>query len=333
MTRALLLVLAAASAACSDPLCGTGTVKDGRLCVLTVDAGQECCGPGTHMDETSTCIPDEPPRVCGELCTWEHTVDGVTYCDVPPPSCGSMPCPPPGPGHVTVCGSVLDAETGTTFVPVTGLPCSAENPGGACVLNLRFRDRLDLGAGVIAPTQLRFTDCGRFAVELPEPASGVLAIILDDDGSKYVPSMFVQYAPEGTLRNDLTLHAVRRDTDALWVATAGDPFDGVSFSERGAHLLLLQYGYDPVAGVTVGNGTTFYFGDAEADIRSTVDPETSSTGANGAALRVDSSVGATASGGEATGCHWDPLPLGIVPGYVWVEPSLLVTDMFEETCP
>jgi hypothetical protein len=196
-----------------------------------------------------------------------------------------------------------------------------------------------LGTGApidLVPGDLTFDDCGRFAaIDIDEPASGVLAILVGDSVAvnQHVPSFAVFPAPEGTRRNDLLVYSVRAEADVWWTATAGNPFGGESFSQRGGHLLLLQHGEDPVAGVTVGNGELFYFGDDDPELRSSIDPDATATGVNGAALRVDSSIGATATGAETSGCVWDPLPFGTVPGHVWVETVLLEDAVNQDTCP
>ena len=149
-----------------------------------------------------------------------------------------------------------------------------------------------------------------------------------------MPALTIVHAPEGTLRNDLTPYVVRTDTDVWWTATAGDPFSGESFSQRGVHLLLMKHGNAPVAGVEVSNGQVFYFADTDLAVRSTVDPDATATGVDGAALRVDSTIGAEVTGGEPPGCAWSPLPFGTIPGYVWVETSLAVTSMPpDDICP
>ena len=76
----------------------------------------------------------------------------------------------------------------------------------------------------------------------------------------------------------------------------------------------------------------YYFSDQDEQL-TTVDPDLDSTGPNGAALLVNSSLGDHAGvGGEAAGCTWEAaLATSQIPGVVFVQEKRLV-DSSGETC-
>jgi hypothetical protein len=171
-------------------------------------------------------------------------------------------------------------------------------------------------------------DCGFFSARnVTAPSLGFLALVTDDapgGPDRHVESASFFPAVGGQRIAEQRLFVVRRNTDAHWTATAGDPFGGLTFSERGAHLGLFEHGGTPTAGVSItvnGNPvpqSTFYFSDASAR-RSTVDAALVNTASNGAALVVDTDlVTHSGLGGEPPGCRWTETIADAIPGVITV---------------
>jgi hypothetical protein len=119
---------------------------------------------------------------------------------------------------------------------------------------------------------------------------------------------------------------VRITTDAAWTSTAGDPFDGASFAEKGviAGIFLLEG--VPVEGMVLKRdpdgvvpADDFYFSDANPLTRTTVDPLQDATGPNGTALMVNSgAVYHLAQGYVPDHCYWGAELAKSLPGAVVV---------------
>jgi hypothetical protein len=330
-----LILLLAAIGGCDSPICGDGTIERGRQCVVLVDAGPAtCCGPGTHEDPELGCVPDEV-RTC-DACAFPVLLDdGLVHCFGHGDGC-PVPCPPPGPGNVSVCGRMVDVETGASIDDGNGdgSPCDPSDPAetGPCSLAIRFYAALDLADGDAAelvPYALHFNNCGDFSAEVEEPSVGFLAVVVDDAAAAddHAAAVVVLPAQAGVRHDDVTLFGLRRTTDIAWTTAAGDPFAGQTFAQQGAELLLFRYGDDPVGGVTVGNGEVFYFADNDPAQRALLDPALTATAVNGAALRAGSMASASASGSEPDGCDWSPLPWGGTPGFVRVDDVHAVNDL------
>ncbi len=335
MNRRVLVGAMLLSAGCGDSaLCGTGTILEGTQCVLVTDAGQpsQCCGTGTELDPALGCVPVES-RQCGD-CSWPIREGNIIECD-DGDGCLPLSCPNPAPGKISLCGRLLDAQTSLPTGDLPGELCDGtggSSADGACTLGIRFLDAVALEGGsevVLAPTSLRMVDCGFFAAEsLDEPASGAIAIVVDDSAAldppvdDHVPATRMLPAAAGLRRNDVIVHAVRRSTDALWTSGAGDPFTGQTFSDVGAHLMVFMHGEFPegvpVAGVAVQGGQAFYFSDTDPWQRASIDTAMTATGPDGAALHVGDTM-PTVSGGEPTDCYWPTWAIGNIPGYVRVD--------------
>ncbi len=330
--------------------CGPGTAEIDGVCMS--EEGPQlppgCCGPGTHYDTSGlTCAPDFPPRVCDVLTTVEEpSEDGVITCVGYGRTGCDLLCPQPEPGKMTVCGTLRDAETNEPIAlsdDPQGELCDSAAQGGPCALELTFYDALEFsqnpdGAHPLPYDKLTVNDCGEFAAEnLPVPALGYLGLGIDDAtgaGDEHVLSGVATGAQPGERIDGMNAFAVRRTTDAGWTETAGRPFGGSSFSEKGA-VLLIYLGCDglPVEGVrATANGSVvpdddFYFSDTEIRQRSTVDPALTATGPNGAVLVVDTPlVDHGGSGSEAEACHWPDELAKAIPGVVFVNERQLEDD-------
>jgi hypothetical protein len=360
------------SACDDDERCGPGEVDVGGGCVLDADPicrcgpltrweppygcvsdffepvgltpAVACCGPGTELDPGGFCVATAPAITCEPSRSPRVNEVGDWYCGPFGPGACGPPCPPPEPGNVAVCGRFVEAETAEPIDSddATGESCDPENPssGGPCALSVTFHSALQYAADpssapAIVPASMRVTDCGWFAAELEEPELGFLAVVVDRNAEladTRVPTVHVLPAPQGSRLNGLIMYSVRRATDAAWTATAGDPFGGQTFADRGAVLATYLHAGAPVAGVqVVADGeqpqSDFYFADTDPWTRTTVDPALDATGVNGSALLVDSPfVDHSGGGGEPPGCYWpESLATGIA--------GTIMVQRFEAECP
>src|SRR5678815_924279 len=151
VTRYLLgaTLIAAASpmlTSCQGVDCGEGTIERDGVCVpadQAVEPGD--CGDGTHYDpaEGGSCVPDLPPAQCDPDTTVPipDPVTGIITCvGTGTTGCG-LPCPPPGPGNVSLCGKLYDVEDDSAIEETAdGTPCDLENPTltGPCSLHVAF---------------------------------------------------------------------------------------------------------------------------------------------------------------------------------------------------
>jgi hypothetical protein len=340
--RTLAILLSAAALAahgCSGVECGEGTVEKGGDCVLTGEPVGDCnCASGTHFDaELGACLADHPPAVCNPETTVEAIdADGVVHCSG---DCGTgcpSACPPPAAGHVTVCGELVDVEIGeriTSDGGGTGADCSEIPAGertGPCLLDVAISD------GTVWPVseslaEVEIDDCGFYvAFNVPEPAFGLFMVSVDDaEGSaaeEWVATATSFAVSTGERITSKRTYVVRRSTDLAWTTAAGNPYGGLTLSEKGVFGFLFLRGDTPVSDVTITRNpegvvedSDFYFSDADRHTWSTIEPTQDATGMNGIGLIVDTPLTEHRGEGGPPDCTWPMVTRESVPGLVRVE--------------
>lgn len=229
-----------------------------------------------------------------------------------------LDCPVASAGSMTVCGRILDTQTGAiagTSASVVAYDALsyAGDPGGATRLATGVTD---------ASGRFRFLD-------VPTPSLGDLLMVVDDAaGGSDELALTGRSIPAvaGTRTIGTTIYATTNDTDLAWTTSAGDPFGTGTFGSEGAVLSLFHDGEDPALGVEVtvdgSPAVSQYFSDTDPDLRFTVDAGATATGLNGAALTVGAGTGSySGSGGEPSGTSWSASTAGDVPGLIWVVPQ------------
>lgn len=348
------------SASCVELECGEGTIEQGGACVAA-DSSKDpaSCGRGTYFDPiTQTCVSDHEPVRCDEGTTIEVNEDGVTVCvgvggggDCSAP----IACPSASPDKVTVCGRLIDAATGEP-VQVDGVSTAACDPGapattGPCALAVAFYDAIIFAndpqsAPPLAYESLVVDECGRFRAEnlAPPTTLGFMGVSVDDHpqsgNDTQVLAGVAFAATAGAQIADVRLISVTTAANQAWTDSAGDPFGGVSFADKGAFLAIFRHGDQRVAGVelTGANGQTrpedtFYFSDGDARSIVTVAPGQTATGANGAALMVNSSLTEhSGQGGEAAECQWPANLAAAIPGLIYAQ-ELIMETTAGDVCP
>ncbi len=373
LAAALIAAMSPALVSCQQLECGEGTMEQDGECVTGVAIEPGDCGPGTHYDaaEGGSCVPDLPPTQCDPETTTPvpDPETGVITCQGTGGGC-SIPCPPPGPGNVSLCGKLFDVENDTAIedlVDADGTNCDdVEATDGPCALSVAFYPALPFandpsGTPALEPVSFRLNNCGRFAAEVEEPMLGFMAIGIDDaDGlpDTWALAGVALPAPEGTLRNDLIVYGLRHDTDAAWTTSAN--LVGQTFVERGVYVPIFQHGDSaPDSGsppvpaedvVVLEDGApdaahTYYFTDTDPHIRLMPDGPAAAAGGtldatsvNGSALMTDSMlVDHSGTGGEPAGCKW-PEDLaaagGNLVGVAFIQRRVAITDdLAEDVCP
>lgn len=355
-TGAMSMALAL-STGCVDALdCGDGTIEQDGVCVgasSVADPAQ--CGRGTYYDPPSlTCVSDYKPVQCDPMTTVEVVEDGVTICvgvGGPGDCSTALVCPSAAAGKVTVCGRLLDVETGQP-IEVDGestAECSAGSPG-PCSLELGFYDASAFAsdpqnAPPLAYQELYVDECGRFrATNLDPPANlPLMGIGVDDHPSSgnddYTLTGVGFPATAGQTVDNVRMYVVRASTDMMWTESAGRPFGFTTFGQRGAYLGIFRRGDTPVQGVTLttNNETMaaldYYFSDSNSSLISTIDPDQNATGANGAGLMTN--MGSNfygGQGGEAAGCRWPTTQGSSFTGVIFAQEKIMVRGMTGEPC-
>ncbi len=363
----LLAALAIASASslsvsCDVLECGPGTTEKNGECVPVDGEVPEniFCDVGTHYDGAlQACVPDTNPTICGDNTTEEiDPVTGLITCvgSGGGNSC-EKPCPQPDAGKNTVCGRLVDAETGE-FITMTwdtdGTDCQdiPENERlGPCLMKVEFYDALGFaqnptGTDPLLPDDLVINNCGWFkGTNIPTPALGFLAVSADDEDSvavgddQWVLTGVVFPVAPGDRRPEQVTYVVSNDTDETWTETAGGPFGTTTFSEKGVFFPIYLLDGDPVEGVKVTRDPAgvvanddYYFSDTNPHVRRTVDATQDATGPNGAALMVNSPlVDHGGTGGDLpTGCVWPPDLAKSIPGVVFANERWAVDDQGDD---
>ena len=332
-TAALALSLIAVG--CDTVECGDGTINAGGACVLQVDAGPsaQCCGVGTHL-EGDSCVPNREMTRCDPETTTSVPGDGPFVCCVGTAGVARrtsgclLTCKMPDPGKMTLCGQLLDVETGRDVGDGGfGSLCDPDNPTqtGPCSIRLRAFDALQFAANPSAASELVademvVTDCGQWMVHnLATPPLGHVAVVTDDHPgsgtSAHVITASSVAVTSGARSPHQLTYVSRISTVDKWTTDAGDPFAGDTFVDRGAALLVFSFGREPVAGVAI-TPPGHMFSDTAPYERTTVDPTQQVTGANGSTLVTEAW---TVSGAEPTACTWDAPLADAIPGVLWVQ--------------
>ena len=312
---------------CKTVDCGEGTIEKDGKCVAGDSIGSAACGPFTEL-EAGQCVPTFPPTVCDDDST-DGEVDnstGVTTCIG---TGAGFACPPPETGKQTICGQLHDLETGAPFSDPGAqcVQCVAPTATGACSIGIRAVDAvkfamnpMDPGA-VLATGPIYLDDCGRYKVPDIDitvlPATSPFVGLGIDDAN---PAM---QGPAGTTHaiglstpkvaglalKDFEAFIAKSSTITAWTASGGPPISGGMFV---GIFRAMSTGLTNQAGVTITrNGQPIaaddhYFVATQA-MRTTVDPATSATGANGTVLVTNAMLGegyTAAPGPLPAECKW-----------------------------
>jgi hypothetical protein len=209
-------------------------------------------------------------------------------------------CESTGDGTLSVCGVIVDLETGEAVTAPT---------------SIRFYDAVAYANADDTELQLRSIERGAngtfAAIGIEPTSSGTLAVVVDDRTAAtddYAPTVTVFRAISGQLA-DVRTAAFRHATDAAWTAAVGLPSG--TFISHEAILETFVFAGEPAAGVTVTeNGSTtmatYVFGDASTATHAQIAPG-AVTGANGAFVIFDDRPVGTVSGtgGTPPGCGWE----------------------------
>jgi len=293
---------------------------------------------GTHLDPAlEVCVPDHVPAVCNPETTVEVLGDDDVILCKGDCSGGCPPaCPLPAVGHVTVCGQLVDFENSTRVTVEgggTGIRCDeipvAERTG-PCAMEVTISDGLEWPIPP-DPIEVSVYDCGYYAVKnIPSPSSGRFLITVDDapDSGRedWATTAITFRVVAGERRESVNTYALRRDTDEAWTVSAGEPFGGLTFSEKGALALIFLRAGSPASNVRIlrspegaAPDDDYYFSDNARDLRTTIDTYLEVTGLNGTGLIVDSDlVDHSGMGGLPDPCVWPWEPAGSFPGLVLV---------------
>jgi hypothetical protein len=239
----------------------------------------------------------------------------------------SIACPAPGQGRASVCGLLLDVETGTRLRLGDCVVCTPDEAAeGPCALSLAAYDAGQLHANPTGATPLSagatyLDTCGRFYVEgISVASSQIVAVTADTDGDAYRRSAALFTLSPGSRVQNAPLSIVRASTDASWTQSAGEPFGDTSVADHGVLALRFLHG-GPVAGVTAtidGDvADALYFGDTNPTVRSTIAPAQTETGENGAALVTEGGIAVyRGTGGLPEDCAWQQRVAAVIPGVV-----------------
>ncbi len=244
-------------AGCTSLECGDGTAEEDGVCVGGDGAPPPGpCGDGTHFDPTAgLCLPDLPPARCDpDTTTAILDENGVTWCigvGGTTPYC-ILTCLNPDAGKVTVCGQLIGSQNTEDIkqdnVWARGSRCDASNPtqDGVCGIRLQFFDALQFAASPTGAPALQHDliylcgDGSYMAHNSPTPMLGYLAVTADDHPASGVDRWFLSASAmavvSGQRFNSERTHVVANTTDALWTATANDPFAGQTLGEHGAYV-------------------------------------------------------------------------------------------------
>lgn len=334
---------------------------DGQGRVTSSPAGIDCDTSCTASfpEGTEVVLTAAPTR--GDFAGWSDACSGTGSCMVTvdadklvgasfADTCGApIVCPEPtGGGMVTVCGRIVDTGTGEPMQATepTTAPCDPDAPTdtGPCSLDVAVYDALGFAAGPtgVSPQAVgesMVDECGRFRLaNVARPFSGLIAIGVDGP-ARALTGRMLETGPGETITN-VAAYATASSTDASWTSSAG--LAGASFANRGVVMAIFRHGDAPVGGVGITRGgmlvpaESYYFSaDDTGTTRATIDPTRSTTGPNGAALMIGSSLGQhSGTGGEPAGCAWPDALAVSAPPAVWVvELAAYASGSPELACP
>lgn len=204
---------------------------------------------------------------------------GMTPCEV------DLECPAPEADKLTVCGRLYDVEWGT---PISGF------------LHADFHDSASyaddpLADPVLSREMYRYDACGRFiASGLTPPATGSLTIVVDDSPQGFpedhVPTLVVVPVEAGNAYPAIPAWTLASWTESTWAGPIG-----ANIRDPGTELVIHRVDGVPAAGVAIDIGTgspqdAYAFGDNSVDSHTQIAPGVTTTGLNGAELRLGTAV-------------------------------------------
>ena len=236
---------------------------------------------------------------------------------------------------------------------------SSPTATGPCSVQVRAFDPIQFAANPtgtkpLVVTQVAQDICGRYAIrDVPVPFTRFVAVATSNvfppgtDGTDGEEPIADTYQLTGTSfgtapgerRADIIGAVTRNETDVEWTVTAGCPFNEggpggdpcvpeATFADRGVYVpvySILSSGQTFDGVKITANGTVladldYYFSDADADSRSTVDPAQEATGANGTGLLTPTQLRAhSGEGNEPAGCEWSTVMAASIPGVVFFQ--------------
>jgi hypothetical protein len=185
------------------------------------------------------------------------------------------------------------------------------------------------GAIPLAADYIATNNCGQFLAQgVTTPGLG-FAVITTEDAiagvDDYVTTGRLFSVTADSQVDGINLFATRYTTDEQWNISAGTPFADLSFYEVGAYIPIFMHQGVPVEGVAITvNGSVqvaddYYFSDSTSNLRTTIDVNLMSTGANGAGIIVNSSLSNHSGiGSEPYGCEWSSSLSTTIPGVLLV---------------
>jgi hypothetical protein len=343
---------------CTEIQCADGTIeRNGKCEAADNNVTDAKCGPGTKLD-AGHCVPILTPTKCDPGTTLPDTdpVTGVVTCiGTGGGSCtSSLACPAAGPGKMTICGRITEAETSALLQASnpTRAECPAGNAAtaGPCALQINAYDAIAFATNPSTATPLPaasvfIDDCGRYKiVDITLGGASFIGVGLDDRTGLGPTGLTVTTgaavpAAAGTAIKELDLYSVKGSTIGTWTSSAALPSSilagGVYMSvfRSGATGLGLAPGVTMTrAGAAIPNDD-FYFGANDAG-RTMLDTAANVTGVNGTALtlRASSLMGHGATGGIPVTCAWESKVGGNVPGVVLVQ-TRRPANATGQTCP
>lgn len=239
-----------------------------------------------------------------------------------------LACAPPAPGSFTVCGTLIDIETGATAgaaldVSVYDAIAFASDPGAATPLTTR---------STVTDASRRF-----HVVDAEVPGLGYALLTAGGQGTTgHVRSGVSRAVVAGGHLTSFVLPTITQTTVDAWTTSAADPFPTGTFADSGAVVSVFSGDGQPASSVevTVGGspGSTFYF-DPLGTTLSALDPSATVTGESGAALTIRSGfVPYSGQGGEPAGCEWPSDPAAPVPDLIWVLAQVAVDAATGRAC-
>lgn len=362
LTALAIASISSVSLSCDVLECGPGTAEKNGECVPADGVLPEniFCDVGTHYDGAlQSCVPDTAPTICDEATTTPivDPITGIITCQgTGGGNACEAPCPQPTAGKNTVCGRLVDAETGD-YITMPGDPQGTDcedvpeaERSGPCAMKVEFYDALGFaqnptGTAPLNAEEIVVNDCGWFkGTNIPTPALGFLAVSADDaDGSgldKWVLTGVAFPVAPGDRRPEQVTYVVSNDTDDTWTDSGGFPFGtSTSFADKGVFFPIFLLEGEPVAGVKITRDPAgvvanddYYFSDTNPHTRATVDATQDATGANGAGLMVNSPlVDHGGTGGDLpTGCVWPPDLAKSIPGVVFANERYAVDEQGDD---
>lgn len=362
-TRPIILILASllAGPSCKDVTCGDGTIeKDGACAPANVTVGTASCGPFTTL-QGDKCVPMFDPTQCDPLTTSPEVdpATGVTTCVGTGGGGCTAPfaCPAPAAGKQSICGQIVDLKTNQPFQSsgATGTKCSATTADGPCALGIKAFDAIAFannpgGATPLGVGNVYIDDCGRYRVQdISQPSGPYVGLGFDDaDTAKLGPAGVTNavgvatVAGGGLITKDFDGFVAAKATTDLWTSSGGPTIgQGMFLNIFRPH----QTGEGGQPGVTFcrQQGATcnavpnddFYFSATETGL-TTVDPATSSTGANGAVIVINAHI---SDGGINSGfgaidakCVWQTHPGSSIPNVLFVQVKRPQDNFMGDVC-